>query len=84
MTPAQAAQFKELKLRIDEMHHRADLTMQVMQDNQSSVMALLKQRAKPELIEEHRNKATFYYEAYLDLLIHIGTLTHQLSDLTKN
>jgi hypothetical protein len=32
---------------------------------------------------EHRDKATFYFESYLDLTILIGRLTRKLGDLPK-
>lgn len=83
MTPKQAKEARLLQEEIQRLQGRCDLTIEVMKQHQSSVLALIQQNASEELVEEHRNKATFYYESFLDLTIHIGRLTRKLTELTK-
>lgn len=73
-----------IRADIRSLQDRADLCLEAMKENQLSVLALHQQRANPELVEEHRDRAVMYYESFLDLTLLIGKLTHQLSDLAKN
>lgn len=83
MTPAQKLEADRLQKEIKTLQDREQLTADTFKSFQSSVFSLIAQGASGELIEENRDKATFYYEAFLDLHIHIGKLTRQLSELTK-
>jgi hypothetical protein len=44
---------------------------------------LIAQKAKWNLVEEARDKATFYFESYLDLTILIGRQAQKLGDTKK-
>lgn len=83
MTPKQAKEVRLINEEIQRLQGRNDLTLEVMKEHQSSVFALLQQGAAEALIEEHRDKACFYYESYLDITIHIGRLTRKLSEIIK-
>jgi len=83
MTPKQAKELRLLRAEIATLQGRQTMTMDCFESHQSSVIALVGQHANPELIEEHRDKATFYYESFLDLTIHIGKLIKKTVDLAK-
>lgn len=83
MTPKQAKLAKSLRAEIATLTDRRALTEDCRLAEHDSVEALIAQQAAWELIEEHRNKATFYYESVLDLTILIGRLARKLADLTQ-
>lgn len=75
---------ESLRREIKTLYDRRDLIEDCWKSDQDAVLALVQQNAADLLIEQHRDKATFYHESYLDLTIYIGKLTRKLSDLTKN
>jgi hypothetical protein len=83
VTPKQAKLAKSLRAEIATLTDRRALTEDCRVAEQDSVDALIAQGATWELIEEHRNKATFYYESVLDLTILVGRLARKLADLAK-
>ena len=74
---------QRLRKEIKTLQDRAELTADTFTSLQSSVVALAFQDVSDEVMEEHRDKATFYYEAFLDINILIGKLTRKLSALSK-
>lgn len=83
MTPEAVAEGERLKAEIDRLTNRQELVMDTMKEHQSSVFSLVAQNAHEALVEEHRDRATFYYESFLDLTINIGRLTSRLEALAK-
>lgn len=83
MPPEKVAESQTLKAEIARLEARQELILEVLKDHQSSVFSLTAQNASDEIVEEHRNKATFYYESYLDITIHIARLGTKLIALAK-
>lgn len=77
------AEGEKLKAEIARLEARQELILEVLKDHQSSVFSLTAQEASDEIVEEHRNKATFYYESYLDISILIARLASKLVALAK-
>ncbi|UTC29130.1 hypothetical protein BAMBUS_00470 [Brevundimonas phage vB_BpoS-Bambus] len=77
------AERQRLRKEIKALQDRAELTADAFTSFQSSVVSLVFQDVSDEVIEENRDKATFYYEAFLDINIRIGKLTRKLADLSK-
>lgn len=77
------AEVHDLLKEIERLQHRAELTADTFQDFQSKVIHLVFNNGSDEIVEEHRDKATFYYESFLDIQIMIGKLTRRLSALHK-
>lgn len=83
MTPKQAKDARLLRAEIKTLRDRQDLTEDCYRAHQDSVDTLIAQEADWTLVEENRDKATFYYESYLDLIILIGKLSRKLSEMPK-
>lgn len=83
MADAARAERQRLRKEIETLQDRAEMTADTFTSFQSSVVALVYQDATDEVIEENRDKATFYYEAFLDINIRIGKLTRKLAELSK-
>lgn len=83
MADAARAERQRLRKEIKTLQDRAELTADAFNSFQSSVVALVFQDIDDDVIEEQRDKATFYYEAFLDINIRIGKLTRQLAALSK-
>lgn len=83
MTPKSAKEARLIREEIKQLMDRRDLVEDCWKGHQDAVDNLIAQKATWELIEEDRDKATFYYESYLDLTILIGKLARKLDDLTK-
>lgn len=83
MPPEKVAESQTLKAEIARLEARQELILEVLKDHQSSVFSLSAQNASDAIVEEHRNKATFYYESYLDITIHIARLGTKLIALAK-
>lgn len=77
------AEYLALVKEIEHLQNRAELTCDTFQDFQSKVIHLVFNNGSDEMVEEHRDKATFYYEAFLDIQIKIGQLTRKLAALPK-
>lgn len=83
MTDTARLERQRLRKEIKTLQDRADLTADTFASFQSSVVSLIFQDTTDEVIEEHRDKATFYYESFLDIHIRIGKLTRRLAELNK-
>lgn len=85
VTPSRAdrEEFQSLVKEIDHLQNRAELTCDTFQDFQSKVITLVFNNGSDEVVEEARDKATFYYESFLDIQIKIGKLTRRLTEITE-
>lgn len=83
MADAARAERQRLRKEIKTLQDRAEMTADTFASFQSSVVSLVFQDVSDEVIEENRDKATFYYEAFLDINIRIGKLTRKLSSLAQ-
>lgn len=83
MTETARDERQRLRKEIKTLQDRADLTADTFACIQSSVVSLAFQDTSDEVIEENRDKATFYYESFLDINIRIGKLTRKLAELSK-
>jgi hypothetical protein len=83
MTAADRSEAQTLQDEITALSDRNQLLVDCFTSHQSSVLALISQNADWALIEEHRDKATFYYESFLDLMILIGRKMRRLGELTQ-
>lgn len=83
MADAARDERQRLRKEIKTLQDRAEMTADTFASFQSSVVSLVFQDVADEVIEENRDKATFYYEAFLDINIRIGKLTRKLATLSK-
>lgn len=72
-----------LRGEIDQLRNRRVLVEECWRAEIDTVDNLIRQKAAWDLVETHRDKATFYFESFLDLTVLIGRLTHKLTDLPK-
>lgn len=82
-SPTHSAEYQALCDEITNLQHRAELTADTYLDFQSKVIHLVFNNGTDEIVEEHRDKATFYFEAFLDIQIKIGLLSRRLTALIE-
>lgn len=73
----------QIEREIAVLRDRAILTLDTVESFQSSVESLVHQDVSDDIIEENRDKASIYYEVYLDIVIKIGRLSRQLANYTE-
>lgn len=74
---------KAIREDIQQLYDRRDLVEDCFKAEAERVDNLIAQKAKWTLVEEARDKATFYFESYLDLTILIGRQAQKLGDTKK-
>lgn len=74
-------EIERLEGEIRTLSDRNQLIVDCFASHQASVTSLIAQNADWYVVEEHRDKATFYYESFLDLTILIGRKVRRLMEL---